>query len=160
MGLSVACAVLRGEPPTVFLAEDLDALHWTLATEVVARARDQHWPAPVREQVRAALLAERWADAVLAWMDHAEAKSAAWAASCRAAVSRSQCASSTPAMAAGRSASAQSTSPTPNMARPVTISVTSVRSEGTYEPVPKSGVNCSSAAATDRSATDATSTEG
>ena len=72
MGLSVACAVLRGEPPTVFLAEDLDALHWTLATEVVARARDQHWPAPVREQVRAALLAERWADAVLAWMDHAE----------------------------------------------------------------------------------------
>ena len=49
MGLSVACAVLRGEPPTVFLAEDLDALHWTLATEVVARARDQDWPAPVRE---------------------------------------------------------------------------------------------------------------
>ena len=47
MGLSVACAVLRGEPPTVFLAEDLGALHWTLATEVVARARDQDWPAPL-----------------------------------------------------------------------------------------------------------------
>jgi hypothetical protein len=72
VGHSVACAVLRGEPPTVFLAEDLDALHWTLATEVVARARDQHWPEPVRTEVRAALLAERWADAVLAWMDHAD----------------------------------------------------------------------------------------
>ena len=43
MGLSVACAVLRGDPPTVFLAEDLDAL-----------------------------LGERWADAVLTWMDHAD----------------------------------------------------------------------------------------
>jgi hypothetical protein len=64
--------VLRGDPPTVFLAEDLDALHWTLATEVVARARDQDWPEPVRSEVRDALLGERWADAVLTWMDHAD----------------------------------------------------------------------------------------
>jgi len=72
VGTGVACAVLRGEPPTVFLAADLDTLHWRLATEVVARAGREAWPADVVAGVRAALLEERWADAVLAWMSHAD----------------------------------------------------------------------------------------
>jgi len=72
VGPLVACAVIRGDPPAVFLAADLPTLHWRLATEIVARADRDAWPELVVSEVREALLEERWSDAVLAWMHHAD----------------------------------------------------------------------------------------
>ena len=60
----------RGDPPTVYLADDVDALQWVLALQVVARGASPDWPSEVRATLRQALLDERWADAVVAWMDH------------------------------------------------------------------------------------------
>ena len=37
MGTVVACAVVRDDPPRVFVAEDLDTLNWVLANQLVAR---------------------------------------------------------------------------------------------------------------------------
>ena len=36
MGTVVACAVVRDDPPRVFVAEDLDTLNWVLANQLVA----------------------------------------------------------------------------------------------------------------------------
>lgn len=64
----VACAVVRDEPPEVYAAEDLDTLNWVLALKVVAAAHAAELPATTRESLRAALLEERWGDAVEAWI--------------------------------------------------------------------------------------------
>jgi hypothetical protein len=64
---TVAYAVVHTEPPSIFLADDLDLLHRVLALEVVARSD----PAQLGEQtadIREALLAERWGDATVAWI--------------------------------------------------------------------------------------------
>ena len=37
MGTVVACAVVRDDPPRVFVAEDLDTLNWVLACQLVAK---------------------------------------------------------------------------------------------------------------------------
>ncbi len=66
---SVAVAVVHGETPEVFIAEDIDVLHWVLALEWVARADPAH-VGGLRDSLRQALLEERWADAVVAYMDH------------------------------------------------------------------------------------------
>lgn len=63
----VATAVVHTEPPLVYLADDVDVLHRVLALEVVARTS----PTLLGEhaaEVRAALLDERWGDAVVAWI--------------------------------------------------------------------------------------------
>ena len=67
MTATVAYAVVHTEPPSIFLAEDLDLLHRVLALEVVARTD----PASLSEaaaDIRVALLEERWGDATVAWI--------------------------------------------------------------------------------------------
>ena len=65
----VAYAVVRSEPPQVFLADDVDVLHRVLATELVARTPADVLSAAETEEVKEALHDERWGDAVLAWID-------------------------------------------------------------------------------------------
>lgn len=66
---AVAYAVVRDEPPTVYAAESMDVLQRLLALEVVARSVPNDLDAKARERMRAALLDERWADAVVEWID-------------------------------------------------------------------------------------------
>lgn len=68
----VAYAVVREDPPRVFLATDVDVLQRVLAFELVGRLDPTGVAPGVVEDLRTALLEERWADAVLAWMDHFE----------------------------------------------------------------------------------------
>lgn len=64
---TVAYAVVHTEPPSIFLAEDIDVLHRVLALEVVART-DPALLGLAADDVRQALLEERWGDAVVAWI--------------------------------------------------------------------------------------------
>lgn len=68
--MSVAVAVVHGDPPEVFVAEDMDVLHWTLALHWVARADPSTMSEGTRDALRGDLLAEQWADAVVCYMDH------------------------------------------------------------------------------------------
>ena len=65
----VAYAVVSDEPPTVYAAESIEILQRLLALDVVARSVPGGIPAGARESMRAALLEERWADAVVEWID-------------------------------------------------------------------------------------------
>jgi hypothetical protein len=65
----VAYAVVHSDPPEVYLAEDVEVLARLLALEVVARTDPRTLPPGGAAQLRAALLDERWADALLAWID-------------------------------------------------------------------------------------------
>lgn len=65
----VAYAVVRDDPPLVFLAEDVDVLQRVLAVELVARTDPTVLSATERDALRAALMEERWADAVIAWIE-------------------------------------------------------------------------------------------
>ena len=65
----VAYAVVRSEPPQVFLADDVDVLHRLLASELVARTPTGVLSTVETEQIKEALLDERWGDAVLSWID-------------------------------------------------------------------------------------------
>jgi hypothetical protein len=65
----LAYAVVRGEVPRVFAAEDLDVLHRVLALKLVARTRGSDFGLAA-DHVREALLEERWGDAVVAWINH------------------------------------------------------------------------------------------
>jgi hypothetical protein len=67
--MSLAYAVVRGDPPEVYVAEDVDTLHRVLALEVVAATPGFSVPDGQRRRIREALLDERWGDAVVAWMD-------------------------------------------------------------------------------------------
>ncbi len=64
----VAYAVVRSDPPDVYLADDVEVLARVLALELVARADPAQMPAGRAETLRAALLDERWADALIEWM--------------------------------------------------------------------------------------------
>lgn len=64
---AVATAVVHTEPPSVYLADDLDTLHRLLALEVVARTSSRVLNGQAGE-IRSALLAERWGDAVVSWI--------------------------------------------------------------------------------------------
>jgi hypothetical protein len=66
---AVAYAVVRDEPPTVYAAETIDVLQRLLALEVVARSLPVGLDVKARERMRKALLDERWADAVVEWID-------------------------------------------------------------------------------------------
>ena len=63
----VAYAVVHTEPPSIFLADDIDVLHRVLALEVVART-DPALLGEAAPSIRDALLEERWGDAVVAWI--------------------------------------------------------------------------------------------
>jgi hypothetical protein len=64
---AVATAVVHTEPPLVYLADDLDTLHRLLALEVVARTEGSLLNGKA-EEIRNALLNERWGDAVVSWI--------------------------------------------------------------------------------------------
>lgn len=69
-GSLVAYAVVRDDPPSVFVAEDLDVLQRALALQLVARTTSDRLPTSERDALRTALLEERWGDAVHAWILH------------------------------------------------------------------------------------------
>ena len=68
MGVVVACAVVRDDPPRVFVAEDLSTLNWVLACRLVAATAGSDLPVGERETLRRALREERWGDAVFAFI--------------------------------------------------------------------------------------------
>jgi ketosteroid isomerase-like protein len=64
----VACAVVRDDPPRVFVAQDIDTLNWVLACQLVAKTPGHDLPTGEREELRRALREERWGDAVFAFI--------------------------------------------------------------------------------------------
>ena len=64
---AVAYAVVHTEPPSIFLADDIDVLHRVLALGVVART-DPAMLGANAGSICDALLEERWGDAVVAWI--------------------------------------------------------------------------------------------
>jgi hypothetical protein len=66
----VSVAVVRGDPPVVFLAESDAVIGRLLALRLVARERPGELARSGRlGAIRSALLEERWGDAVAMWMD-------------------------------------------------------------------------------------------
>jgi hypothetical protein len=65
----VAVAIVRSDPPEVYLARDVEVLSRLVALSVVARTPPGTFAPYQLPTVRAALLEERWADAVLAWIE-------------------------------------------------------------------------------------------
>jgi hypothetical protein len=64
-----AFAVVRGEEP-VFLAEDAEVISRALALNLVAQLPSSEVSSEARlKEMRDALLEERWADALLAWIE-------------------------------------------------------------------------------------------
>ena len=72
MPSSVAVAILRGDPPMVFVADDLPTLNWVLALRLIGRLTPSEIEPRVRSQLRQALLDERWGDAVALWIEHVD----------------------------------------------------------------------------------------
>jgi uncharacterized membrane protein len=68
MGTVVACAVVRDDPPRVFVADDMETLHWVLACQLVATTPGRELPPGERESLRQALREQRWGDAVFAFI--------------------------------------------------------------------------------------------
>ena len=69
MSALVACAVVRDEPPRVFVAQDLDTLNWVLACQLVATTPGRDLAVGERDALRIALTEQRWGDAVFAFID-------------------------------------------------------------------------------------------
>jgi len=67
---SIACAVIREDPPEVFVADDQETLNWVLALHVVARTPARELPPALRDRLRDALRNERWGEAVQLWIEH------------------------------------------------------------------------------------------
>jgi hypothetical protein len=66
---TLAYAVVRGDPPDVYVADDIDTLHRVLALQVVAATPGSTISHGQRERIREALLEERWGDAVIRWIE-------------------------------------------------------------------------------------------
>jgi hypothetical protein len=66
--MELSYAIVHGDPPEVFIAEDMDTLHWVLALEVVARSSTSSLGHAVGA-IRQALLEEQWAEAVVEWIN-------------------------------------------------------------------------------------------
>jgi hypothetical protein len=66
---TLAYAVVRGDPPAVYAADDIDTLHHVLALKVVAATPGDTIPPGQRERIRQALTEERWGDAVVRWIE-------------------------------------------------------------------------------------------
>lgn len=68
-----AYAIVRGDEPLVVLAEDARVLSRALALNLVAKLPAQRVSTAARlEVMRQALLEERWADALVSWMEETE----------------------------------------------------------------------------------------
>lgn len=70
MARSVACAVVRDDPPQVFIAEDQETLNWVLALRLIARTPGHELADGLRDRLRQALRDELWGDAVEMWMQN------------------------------------------------------------------------------------------
>lgn len=68
MPRSVAVAVVRDDPPEVFVAEDQDTLNWVLALKLIARTPGDEFSPHLRDLLREALRNEQWGEAVELWM--------------------------------------------------------------------------------------------
>lgn len=68
MPRSIACAVVRDDPPQVFIADDEETLNWVLALKLISRTPGGELPKGLRDSLRKALREERWGDAVVLWM--------------------------------------------------------------------------------------------
>ena len=66
---TLAIAVVRDNPPSILVAEDLDVLHRALAVRLVAKSDPTRIPAAKRDALRTALLNDRWSDAVALWIE-------------------------------------------------------------------------------------------
>jgi hypothetical protein len=66
--MDLAYAVVHGEPPEVYAAEDVEVLQWVIALEVVARTSASALDPGTVHVLREALLEERWGEAVALWM--------------------------------------------------------------------------------------------
>ena len=64
----IAVAIVGSEPPQVFLATDEAVLSRVIALKVVARLNPADLSPASLERIRDALLDERWADAVVEWI--------------------------------------------------------------------------------------------
>jgi hypothetical protein len=64
----VACAVVRENPPAVFIAEDQETLNWVLALKLIATTPGREFPEGLRDELRNALREEQWGEAVELWM--------------------------------------------------------------------------------------------
>jgi hypothetical protein len=65
-----AYAVVRGDEPLVFLASDATVMSRVLALQLVAQLSASAVSSEARlDEMRSALLEERWADAVVAWIE-------------------------------------------------------------------------------------------
>ncbi len=66
----IAFAVIRRDPPEVFVAEDEYVLTRLLALNVVAASHPESLPSPeIVDDLRNCLLEERWGDAVVRWLE-------------------------------------------------------------------------------------------
>ncbi len=66
----VAVGILNGDVPSVFIADSVDVLGRLLAIELVAKTDPSSLVSRGKlEEIREALLDERWADALTAWME-------------------------------------------------------------------------------------------
>lgn len=69
----IAFAVVRSDPPVVFVAENDLLLDRVLALQLVAQLPANEVSSPERLQaMRKALLDERWADALLEWINETD----------------------------------------------------------------------------------------
>ena len=67
----VAYAVLHGDPPDVYIAEDDEVLSRLIALEVVAATPSSEFHDPEQlSRIRSALLDENWAGAVAEWIEN------------------------------------------------------------------------------------------
>ena len=65
-----AYAVVRGEEPQVFLASDASVMARVLAVHLVGQMPSREVSSAARlDEMRTALLEERWADALVAWIE-------------------------------------------------------------------------------------------
>jgi hypothetical protein len=68
-----AYAIVRGEEPKVVIAEDAQVLSRALAVTLVAQLPANQVSTEARlEDMKQALLEERWADALVSWMEETE----------------------------------------------------------------------------------------
>ena len=73
MTIPGAYAIVRGEDPIVVLAEDARVLSRALALSLVAQLPSRRVSTTARlDEMRQALLEERWADALVTWMEETE----------------------------------------------------------------------------------------
>jgi hypothetical protein len=68
--MRVAYAVVRDDPPAVFVADSVEVLQRVIALRVVAQTQSSRLEAVSADRLRRALVEERWGDAVAQWIDH------------------------------------------------------------------------------------------